>query len=222
MAFSAQMFVASPWTFFFSISLPLALAALFKLVFVKEVVTDAGFTWPVEEPFLSVTLSCIALVASMSCSIRKLLPIFWETVVCFSVCGCGGSFRDRMLSMLKECDESDGCALFSTLRGETGSVSSELFPEVNSLSNTSRIFNVTADFSTSLFSLLPGLALVFSSLRSFALLFWNQTWNVQGRTHFSAKAHNAKRRQKLNQSRQATTLDIFFNLNLLNFKTTKS
>lgn len=73
--------------------------------------------------------------------------------------------------MLKECDESDGCALFSTLGGEAGSVSSELFSEVNSLSNTSRIFKVTADFSTSLFSLLPGLALVFSSLRSFALLF---------------------------------------------------
>lgn len=171
MAFSVQIFEVSPWIFSFSLSLSLGLVAIFKPVFVKVVVTDAGFTGRGEEPLLSVTLSCIALVALMSSSIRKPLPMFWETVVCFSVCGCGGSFRDRMLSMLKECDESDGCALFSTLGGERGSVSSELFSEVNSLSNTSRIFKVTADFSTSLFSLLPGLALVFSSLRSFALLF---------------------------------------------------
>lgn len=171
MAFSAQMFVVSPWNFSFSDSLLSGMVVLLKLVFVNVVVTYAGFPERVEEPFLSVTLSCIALVTSMSCSIRKLLPIFWEAVVCFSVCGCGVSFRDRMLSMLKECDETDGCALFSTLGGEGGSISSELFSEVNSLSNTSRIFKVTADFSTSLFSLLPGLALVFSSLRSFALLF---------------------------------------------------
>lgn len=152
------------------------LIVILEVVFDKVALTLKGSTERIAGLFaLPFNLSCKSLVASMSCAIWKLELLLWETMVCFSIC-VGGSFRERMLSILKEDDEGDDWVLLSTLEGVGGwSVSSELFSGVKSLSKTSRIFKATAVFSTSLFSLLPGLALVFSSLRSLALLFWNQT-----------------------------------------------